>query len=172
MLSKVGLVGLAFMTWATTEAHAATLQVCQGQKLEVASGRLLCSRTFHASGACDGQDHLAMLKGPDQSSTQLVEPWEAVPITIVGYQIIVFDGALQYALAGNSYTPDIMGGIGNSEISRSQFYPPGTGFAFPASGANAPHLDLHYSCLKNSFQAWYIVSYTLGNDQPAIIEVR
>ncbi len=149
MSLQKGLLGLAVLTLATSSAHAAPPKSCQGQTISDSSGQLLCSRTFHASGVCDGQDRLADLKANGRPVTQMVDPWEPFPITIVGYRIVITDGSVKYALAGNSYTPDIMGTLAAPETAHGDFYPAGTGFAFPSIANASPHfhLDLHYGCL-------------------------
>jgi hypothetical protein len=145
---EFGLLGLAFISLTVPSAHAAQPQSCQGQTISVGGDKLLCSRTFRASGICDATDRLAMLEASGNAATQLVDPWEPFPITIVGYRIVIIEGTMQYVLAGNSYTPDIMGSLAEAESSHGDFYPPGIGFAFPAAAEASPqiHLDLHYSC--------------------------
>lgn len=133
------------------QANAAPPLTCEGSTL--------CSRTFYASGNCDGQDQLAALK-IDEIETKLVGPWEPVPITIVGVHLKLISGEVTYAFAGNSSTPDIMRWLDE----RDTYYPQGTGFAFPAFGSKA-HIDFHYNCLKGSFQAFYTVYYKI--DRPA-----
>lgn len=155
------LIAVVLLFAVAAPAHAqAALTTCQGVTIPVTTKELLCSRNFYASGTCDGQDQLAMLAGPRVAATQMVQPWEPVPITIVGYQIVLFEGAMQYVFAGNSYTPDIMGWLGSGQSAHGDFYPAGTGFAFPAAGADV-HLDLHFSCRTGSFQGFYTVFYTV-----------
>lgn len=200
-----GLLTLAALALAATSVHAAP-QSCQGQTISAPNGQLLCSRTFFASGPCGDGDRLAMLKfnntNDQQHETQLVDPWEPFPILIVGYRITILDGTMQYALAGNSYTPDIMGSLAAPETSHGDFYPAGTGFAFPAAADVSPHihLDLHYRCFAPlyrrawhwlrgllgeargetmsphapgpSFQGYYTVFYTRSIELPAVAEAH
>jgi hypothetical protein len=107
----------------------------------------LCSKTFYATGNCTGQDELAILRDDKGwPGAQLVKPWVATPIRIVGVEIMVTHGpSLDYAFAGNSATPDVMLMVGAGARWGRVFYPAGLGFALPGAGSHS-HIDLHISC--------------------------
>jgi len=130
----------------------------------------LCSRTFYAAGPCSGLDELATLRHQNDETSKLVEPWETAAISIVGYRLVGMlpPNGLQYVLPGDSYAPDIIGGIGADRLTGGEFFPKGLGFPFPAKGTEVEaHLDLHYSCNPHAdvpayrFQAFYVVYYTI-----------
>src|SRR5665213_3362424 len=90
------------------------------------------SKTFIATGFCDGLDQVPILE----------RPWEKVPIIIVGAAVgLMLDSPSPnaYAFAGNSYVPDVMAlriGAGSETV----MYPADHGFALPAGGSvNPPH---------------------------------
>jgi len=140
-----------------------------------------CSRTFHASVACDGKDQLASIgqnhcpRGPKNCKNcdsgqdcPLIEPWEATEITIIGVEITVFEGsaALNYAYAGNQYHPNQMVFVGAGQSHTRQFFPAGTGFKLPPSGTRG-HINLHISCRPEArVQAFYTVYYTVPGQPP------
>lgn len=102
----------------------------------------LYSKTFYGKGECDGHDNVLFM----------AEPWEKSPITILGVSISHLTvPAVQtaYAFAGSSNPEDgdvlaRVDGMGGA----TNWYPPGTGFAFPGTGQhNPPHLDAHAWCL-------------------------
>ena len=128
-----------------------------------------CSKTFHGSGKCTGNEVLARLKDSNGwPDSEFVRPWEPYAIKIVGVQLVMFEGTPQYMLAGNSYVPDIMAKGGPKDTRVSDFYPNGYGFLFPAAKPNGkqPHIDLHVSCLGGgSFQVYYTVYYVPLNSE-------
>lgn len=137
--------------------------IAPAQAGDVCKPGVLCSRTFYASGPCDGKDHLAALRYQNEPASALIKPWESTPISIVGYRVTLTYPAhgLQYMLAGNSYSPDIMGGVGADRLTDGEFFPSGLSFPFPAAGVDA-HLDLHYDCTgATPLQGFYVVYYTL-----------
>src|SRR6185503_9613251 len=137
-----------------------------------------CSKTFHASAPCDGQDQLASigknhcLRGPKNcnycesgQNCPLIEAWEPTQITIVGVEITILEGigALQYAYAGNGYHPNQMAFVGAGQSHTRQFFPAGTGFKLPPSGTPG-YINLHISCLPKAsaqVQAFYTIYYTV-----------
>jgi hypothetical protein len=140
-------------------AATQTVQTCQGLAIQTAGVKLLCSRTFLATGNCSGHDELATLEGPPGSHPEkLVQPWEAFSIAVIGVQITLIEGTAQYLMAGNSYTPDVMNMLGPGEKSRANFFPARTAFRLPAMGS-AGHLDLHYACVDGTIKAYLTVFY-------------
>ena len=129
---------------------------CQGGQ------HTFCSKTFSASARCTGVDELAAIHGnacplghicnicPEGKECPLIEPWETVPILIHGVEIaLIGGGGVHYALAGNSYVPDIMAKLGAGHTHRQQWFPAGLGFRLPkraAAGDPHTHIDLHVAC--------------------------
>lgn len=130
---------------------------------------LLKSHTIFASGPCTGQD---VVGAADYG-------WEPGPITVLGAEIVVMGDTtdLQYAFAGNSYTPDVMVWLGTGMNRVVNMFPSGTGMAFPAENTPeaqpAPglkplhHIDFHYSCAvppgqSATFQGFETIYYVLG----------
>lgn len=108
------------------------------------------SYNFYASGPCNGQDYVVVQNA-----------WLPNPIHIVGVEITVFEGweGLQYAFAGNSWSPDTMLWLGPMSAHGDHFYPQGLGFAFPMAGTPTAHVDLHWDCVGNKFQGQEIIYY-------------
>jgi len=111
----------------------------------------LYSKTLYGGGTCNGQDIVAVMQ----------TPWESVSINIVGVELTVFQGTIEYAFAGNSFSPDLMSLLGEGEVHGETFYPAGAAFPFPASSVTpAPHIDLHVFCASGPFQMYETVYYT------------
>jgi hypothetical protein len=168
--------GLATFAWAAFALSiGASFQVeagCQGTNFD------FCSKTFHATAQCDGQDQLASISRnhctrdskacyqcENGKDCPLIEAWEPTAITIVGVEITILGGssALQYAYAGNGYHPNQMAFLGAGQSHTRNFFPAGTGFNLPPSGAQG-YINLHVSCLPEvakQVQAWYTIYYTV-----------
>ena len=150
-------------------AFAATA-VCLASSVPARSGCqgtnfTFCSKVFHAQAICDDKDRLASISDnhcpvgqtclfcPSGKDCPLIQPWEPVPIKIVGVEIAVSWGSISYAFAGNNYQPDPMAFMGAGQTHRQQWFPQGLSFEMPAAGtptAASPHIDLHVSCRKAS----------------------
>ncbi len=122
-----------------------------------------CSKTFHASATCSGQDQLARITGNKCASGNdcpLIEAWEPTPVLIVGVEVTMIEGAesLLYAYAGNGYHPNQMMFVGRGQTNRSQFFPKGLGFRLPSAGAPG-YIDLHIACTKAQAQAFFTIYY-------------
>jgi len=106
----------------------------------------LLSKTFHGQGVGTGLDQIPILE----------EMWDG-PIEIVGVELALTEGAkyVQYAFAGNGYSPDVMLMLGAGEVSGRVFYP--TGLSFPFAGS---HVDCHI-CVKpkKQFQVFLTIYY-------------
>ncbi len=73
------------------------------------------SANFYAGGTFNSQDQVVAMTGNGgQPAAPIggvgIEPWLPVSINIVGVDIVFFQGAqyVNYAFAGNGYSPDIM----------------------------------------------------------------
>jgi hypothetical protein len=112
------------------------------------------SKTLWYGGTCNAQDQVPAM----------YEPWEPVPINIVGVEVAVFQGTLDYLLTGNSYSPDIMMAMGKGMTRGVTFFPPGLAFPFPAAtGQPDPHthIDAHVSCpTGGAYQFFQVIYYT------------
>jgi hypothetical protein len=106
-----------------------------------ASAGELHSKTWIATGLCNGIDETPILQ----------TPWEDTAISIIGVGIgltINTDAPDPgtYVFGGNSFVPDPMAlhmGTGSETI----MYPNGESFPFPAAGdGTEPHVDAHVSC--------------------------
>jgi hypothetical protein len=131
----------------------------------------LYSATFYAAGTYNGQDQVPKLtNAAGQPAAPLggvgIEPWEPVSIGVACVDIVVFENAtdLNYAFAGNSYSPDVMRWLGLPNP-----IPAGASFPFPArdpAATAAPHLDCHVSGahgptgVYRQYQLFYTVYYT------------
>src|SRR5712692_8987633 len=98
-------MGTAAMAIFLVDAESADAG-CRGKNFN------FCSKTFHASTACNGQDQLAAIgdnhcpRGPKNckncesgQNCPLIEAWEPTEITIVGVEITIIEGntTLNYA---------------------------------------------------------------------------
>ena len=130
------LLALFLGVWyySTSPAHAQHAASCQRQTLSIPTGKLLCTKTFHGQGKCDGKDQLPILE----------DLWEPEPISIVGTSIRWWassDVHVNYVFAGNSYTPDVMNWLGGPGASTVMFP---AGLVMPLGPKK--HVDLHVSC--------------------------
>ena len=113
---------------------------------------MIFSKTFYASGTFDGTDQLPLV----------IDPWEPVAIEIVCVDITFFQfdsRFVNYAFAGNGFSPDIMRWWGEPNP-----IPPGEFFPCPAKGGYTPtehaHLDLHVSGQQGQkWQGYYTIYY-------------
>ena len=86
-----------------------------------------CSKTFQAYMKCNDADGLAQIHGnhcpagqtcsycPTGRNCPLIQPWEKVPIKIVGVEMIVTAGNITWAFAGKASVPDVMAKISERE---------------------------------------------------------
>lgn len=128
---------------------------------------VLLSKTFYCGGTANGSDITPEFNVGTAAPIGHIgaEPWEAVSINIVGIGMTFFQmpSGLQYAFAGDSYSPDIMLEMAAGQTSLTKFFPAGLSFPFPAAGAVTPppHVDMHICAANGSpFQAHYTVYYT------------
>lgn len=156
----LGLIGSLVILCQATAARAET--DCERSR------STLCSRTFYATGHCDGTDNLAGLTPDASAPIKLVRSWERHPLTIVGAEVTMFQQPkrLSYAYIGNGHTPNHMLFLGPGEAHSKQFFPPGIGFALPpAEAPGNAYIDLHVSCAPQAgevaYQAFMTIYYTL-----------
>lgn len=122
----------------------------------------MMSYTIYGQAPCDGQDHLAAW----------TYGWTNQPITVTGVEIAVQQGSdyLQKAIAGNSFTPDVMAWLGQY---MSHTKAENLSFSFPPAYSPAPvspglqgyhHIDLHVSCRPGAgdFEGFETIFYTVG----------
>lgn len=122
----------------------------------------MLSKTFYAGGNFNGQDEVpTFTDSQSQPAAPIrgvgIEPWSDKNIAIVCVDIVFFQDAdlVNYAFAGNSYTPDVMRWFGQPNP-----IPAGESFAFPAKSDDPPHIDCHVSGLSgHPFQLFYTVYY-------------
>ena len=103
--------------------------------------QLLYSQTYWGDAQkCTGLDQLLLARGP----------WEEVPILIRGIALThrVYPPTEEaFAMAGSSAVDgDILGHVSGSATAQIM-YPEGTGFLFPARGADC-HIDVHAWCSR------------------------
>lgn len=110
-----------------------------------------CTGIFSSTGACNGQDQLA------------IQPvWESSDIEIRQVTAsLVLDGALPQdgmVMVGNSIQTDIMAMQAGSGTSVTRLDPP---FHLPAIVNDATHIDAHVWCTgAQHFHVWVLVYYT------------
>jgi len=149
---------------------------CQGTQ------HRFCSRTFRAAYRCDDpHGHgLALIHEnhcpagqtcrlcPSGRECPLIEPWEPMPIKIVGVELAVLHGTLLWAFAGNNHVPDVMVTMGTGQTRVQQWFPVGLTFSLPPKGITGGHIDFHVACEKGWFgrrrwvHLYYTIYYTTG----------
>jgi hypothetical protein len=152
-MMKQLVIAAAALLMLSSPAAAGVAQTCQGKTLTPGNNTvLLCSKNFYAAGTCTGGDQVPLYTAP----------WEQGPITIIGTEITVFQGAsdLQYAFTGNSVNADVMGMLGAGQSHGLTMFPAGYGFQFAPIG-NMPHIDLHIACSSGPFQLFQTIYYTV-----------
>jgi hypothetical protein len=143
-----------------------------------------CSKTFQAYMKCHDAEGLAQIHGnhcpagqtcsycPTGRNCPLIQPWEKVPIKIVGVEMIVTAGNITWAFAGNASVPDVMAKISEREGRVQQWFPTGLGFSMPPQGTpGSNHIDLHIACptswwRKRSAHMLYTIYYVMLQPEP------
>jgi hypothetical protein len=162
-VSIVAAIGLGV---ATFPANAG----CQG------TSHRFCSKTFRGAMRCEDLSGLAAIADnhcpagqtcplcPTGRDCPLIDPWEPVPIRIVGVELLLVAGSPTWAFVGNATVPDVMAKMGASETRVMQWFPNGLAFSMPAAPAKG-HIDLHvaYDCgfLKWRKRFWKRAHYLL-----------
>ena len=177
------------------KAASGRLQICGGEP--ELSSRIVYTQTFYGDGSARYVDPSCSIVPSDcnvklngeEGLPILVNPWERVPINIIGAEIVFLPSgpvtANTYAFAGNSASPDILTWAipGPTGAAHGQVcFPSGTEMPFPAAAADAPpnkagqnnfalpHLDVHLSGKlepfvdetpdPGSYQTYLTVMYT------------
>jgi hypothetical protein len=141
------------------------------------------TKSYLLRGPCNGNDAqpLVKIEGFPPQDGAVIRPWEDRSITIRGIEIAQASGPpLDWAMAGDDVTPDIMLMLGMGETHGRHDFPAATGMPFPAKADAKPgdYLDLHIVCdgrisifgkkfqlpskwERNSFSIFYTVYYTI-----------
>jgi hypothetical protein len=148
-----------------TTGRAERDQGCNGATVSVPDDfRLVCSATWQFEGKCVGRDMWDKwtITGRTNPSDSFIRPFEDVPITIVGYELLkLHDGErrddrnnrLSWFMIGSAITaqPDAMIWLGPGESRVRQMWPAGMGQLWPPKGkagaeASTDKIDLHGVC--------------------------
>jgi hypothetical protein len=76
-------------------ALAEHAQICEGHSYAVSDGyKIVCSATWKFEAACNGRDmwNRWVITGRTNPTDFFVRPWLAVPITVVGYELVKLPG--------------------------------------------------------------------------------
>jgi hypothetical protein len=157
-----------------TTLHAESMQGCNAASITVPSTlRLVCSATWKFEGPCVGTDMWDKWKitGRTNPAESFVTPFEDVPITVVGYELLKLQDArgrdernnhLSWFMIGSGVVgqPDAMIWLGPGETRVRQIWPSGMGQLWPAKVSGGPDkLDLHGVCFGGAPITLFLTIY-------------
>jgi hypothetical protein len=84
--------------------------------------------------------------GPPQK--QFIRPWLPDDITIRGVELLADTAPSTFWMVGNNANGDAMVFVAKDELHRINWFPSGTGFAFPGTKnqERSHYIDVHGSC--------------------------
>jgi hypothetical protein len=127
---------------------------------------VLCTEVYQLTGPCNGIDAVRELKvtgWPVQTDWRM-KVWETKPIMIRGIEVAqAGGGTIEWAMAGNNRSPDIMLLLAKGMNYARAVFPAGTGMPMPAKAkaTEDDYLDFHIVCKGEPFTVWFKIEYTV-----------